>query len=153
MIIEIKAARTWQIWIDGVKPDCEWVIGEEEEHDEHYRRTTREFLNKSLKFTLPSAEFPGHRIVRLEWIAFDAPEADWVTDIDGAHLGPTVATIKFYGEEPILADVSECWFLDEKNTGPVTKGVKLESGEWLEMDETVAFIRIETKEGSDEQQV
>ena len=132
MIVEVKVARSWQVWIDGVSPDKEWEIGEGDGYL-HFETT---------QGGQPLTIGP-HRI---EWIEFDTPNEDWVTDSNGVRLGPTEMKIKFVGKEPVSMEVTECWFLRESDLGPSAKGVKLQSGEWLEVDEIVAYVRGETEE-------
>ena len=147
MIIELKVARSWQVWIDGIVPGHTWAVGEGEEvegsgnHAEtYYRYTTAELDGSPLIF----ADHP--KGVRLEWIAFDIPNDEWATDIDRTRIGPTEAWVKFAGEEPIHMNVTECWYLGEFDAGPAPKGVQLSNGVWLEIDEVTAYVRLETED-------
>lgn len=148
MIIELKTARAWQIWIDGVCPTREWSIGEAEEVGEGDREETFYRYNvgqyKSiLEPVIEPLEIAGRR---MEWIAFDIPDSDWSMDIDWTRIGPTLAYVKFEGDElPIRLVVTECWYLSEYDAGPAPKGVQLVNGVWLEIDEVTAYVRLETE--------
>lgn len=143
MIIEVRTGRTWQIWVDGMAPDREWELGEGEE-------TGGDHAERYIKYECdpvytPSQQDPARdgETFRMEWIAFDTGDNDWIVDIDGVKLGPTEAWVKFEGRAPIYFTNINCWYKTEHDWP--TLGVNLENGKWCEIDETQAYVRMEAE--------
>lgn len=151
MIIEIRVGRTWQIWVDGISPSDEWVIGEgvstrelfpDERAEEFTLYKTQEMDGTSLTFQSP---LPGSSAaLKLEWIAFDSVPEDWTCDYDGTKFGPCEAFVKFEGQEPVYINKIVYWYPTERD-GEVTLGIHLEDGRWCEIDETQAYVRMEVE--------
>jgi hypothetical protein len=147
MVIELVIGRGWKARLDGLKPKAEWEIGDppDKEGGDH-AETYFKYTTQGLRFGSP---IPGSSSeVEIEWIAFDIPNDDWVWDIDGTRIGPTEAFVKLKGEDDATSmGVTECWYLhDSRDGGPTPKGVMLEGGEWVEIDETQAYVRLEERE-------
>ena len=148
MIIEIKTARGWQIWIDGVCPTCEWSIGDPPEEitpdyrgETFYRYETTQQAVVGDPMPWPPLQIAGRS---MEWIAFDIPQHQWETGIDGTKIVATEAFVKFEGEDAIYMSVTEVHWLGD-DIGVAPKGVQLENGEWLKIDEVTTYVRLETE--------
>lgn len=133
MIVEVKISRPWQVWIDGVKPETEWSIDDEaKEVEETYRYHT-----DGLKI--------GGRDV--EWVSFDSPQDDWMVEPDGVKLGPTEGYIKFADSaNAIYLNVKGFFYMTDREYCGMTLGVRLTNGEWVEVDETIVVVRMQTVE-------
>ena len=145
MTIELVIGRMWKIRVDGMRPDREFGVGEETQeggdHAETYYKT--EFAG--CQFT-PSLADPARdgEVLKLEWVAFDSQNEDWVVDIDRVKLGPVEMWVKFKGDDPIYFTRLQFWYKDENDQG-FDLGVKLDNGEWVELDDNDIYIRAEVE--------
>lgn len=157
MIIEMKIARGTGIWIDG--QPCHHNDWEIDESNGLYRMSAD---GEPLTFILADGT-----TISLEWIDFGLPDYDWYWEGGAGDRGltksqqrgysmPKRMTVKFAGIEPVEATDLVIVILGTgediidfiKGNAPgegINMGIKLENGEWLELDETIAFVKAEVQ--------
>jgi hypothetical protein len=139
-LIEVVIGRGFAIRVNGKRPDDEFRIIEDRLDD-----ATKYIMIVSNKHQL---EFGDHTV---RWIEFDTPHTEWISvlRIDRGHRiirhGPEVARGLIDGIVRPLT-IEEVWWPIPEDFGPSPKGVMMTGGDWVEVDENMAYVRLSTKE-------
>lgn len=117
MVIELKMARGWRIWVNGIQPVGTWDIDDGEQPFELMQD------GKPLKVN-------G---VEIDRITFETDPDSW------GQSNPSTATVRVDGEDNEAHINVLAWGTDAN--GPIA--VQLFNGEMLEVDEITAYVRME----------
>ena len=131
MIVEMKLARTHQIWIDGVAPTKEWVVDDDPDTG---RISMTEGNGQPLRV--------GPHLI--DWIEFMPPQGEWHDDNE-----PKQAVIQYYRNGTVLRTVeakfkNHAWGSADEDEAFNT--VIMHSGEKLVLDEITAYVKLEVSE-------